>query len=103
MSDFLSKVLPKINCDPNRIGELFNEKLTMHEELMLTKLFDELGLVVERALDMALASANSANNGEIQLGSEGRERILYFTAVRASIHRLIGERGTFRTDQVILS
>ncbi|MFN8394871.1 MAG: hypothetical protein U0176_09395 [Bacteroidia bacterium] len=103
MSDFLSKVLPKINCDPSRIGELFSDKLTIQEELMLTKLFDELGLVVERAMDMALASANAANNGEIQLGPEGRQRIIYFTAVRASIYRLIEERGTFRTDQVILS
>ena len=103
MSDFLSKVLPKINCDPSRIGELFSEKLTMQEELMLTKLFDELGLVVERAMDLALASANSANNGEIQLGTEGRQHILYLTAVRSSIHRLIDQRGTFRTEQVILS
>lgn len=70
---------------------------------MLTKLFDELGMVVERAMDLALTNANAANNGEIQLGADGRQRILYFTAVRSSIHRLIEERGTFRTNQVMLS
>ena len=95
MDDFLGLVLKKIDGDPSRLGEVFPDRLNHQEELMLSKLGEEIGICVERVLDLALTNANSANNGEISLDQTQRDRVMLLTAVRKEIHLLLAKRGTF--------
>ncbi|MBK9448024.1 MAG: hypothetical protein IPN95_01130 [Bacteroidetes bacterium] len=94
MDEFLALVLKKIDGDPSRLGEVFSDNLSHQEELMLSKLDEEIGICVERVLDFALTNANAANNGEISIDQNQRDRVMLLTAVRKEIHNLLAQRGT---------
>jgi hypothetical protein len=94
MDDFLALVLKKIDGDASRLGEFFPEKLSHQEELMLSKLEEEMGICVERVLDLALTNANAASNGEISMDQHQRDRVMLLTAVRREIHSLLANRGS---------
>jgi hypothetical protein len=97
MEDFLVVVLGKIDGDPSRLGEAFPETLNHQEELMLSKLEEEIGMRVERVLDLALAGANAASNGEINMDQAQRDRVMFLTAVRREIRNLLATRGSLTT------
>jgi hypothetical protein len=99
MNDFLSKVLQKIDGDPSHIGDVFGAKLTYQEELMLSRLDDEMGMCVERIIEVAMANANAANGGEIAIDFNNRERVMTLTCARKAIHDLLAERGTFHASR----
>lgn len=94
MEEFVAKALKMMGNDPARIGDAFGARLTHKDELLLSKIDAELGIVVEGILDLVLAGSNY--NGEMSMGSEQRERVLELTAIRRAIHVLLHERGTLR-------
>ena len=94
MEEFVAKALKMMGGNPSQIGDAFGAKLTSKDELLLSKIDVELGIVVESILDHVLAGANY--NGEMSMGAEQRERVLELTAIRRAIHVLLHERGSLR-------
>ena len=103
MNSFLSKVLSKIDGDPERLGEVFAAKLSLQEELMLGKLDEEIGIRVDRLLDAALSDATTINNGEIIVETNVRTNVHFLTAVRRAIHKILSERGSLQMWRAGLS
>jgi hypothetical protein len=94
MEDFVAMVLRMMDGDPARIGEVFGARLSHKDELMLTKIDEEMGACVEGILDLVLAGANYA--GEITMVQRQRERVMELTAIRCAIHDLVRVRGSLQ-------
>jgi hypothetical protein len=92
MEAFVSEVLTKIDGNPERLGELFGKRLSTREELMLTKLDEDIARVVEQALERALTGAHGSQ--EILIDQRGRDRVMELTAFRRALLALIKERGS---------
>ncbi len=94
MEDFVAMVLRRMDGDPDRIGEVFGARLSHKDELMLTKIDEDMGACVEGILDLVLAGANFA--GEITMVQQQRDRVMELTAIRRAIHSLVQERGSLQ-------
>lgn len=90
MKDFLQYVLQKIDFDPKSFGNAYGTKLTHQEELMLSRLNEEIGMRVEAMLEKALVSAQP----EIIMNEAERGFVMELTSIRKAIHNLILERGS---------
>jgi hypothetical protein len=93
MEDFVAQVLEKMNGDLTHLGDAFDATLSHRDELMLTKIEQEMGICVEGILDLALAGADF--NGEVSMAPWQRDRVMELSAIRQMIHALIRERGSF--------
>ncbi len=94
MEAFVAKVLKMMDGDLSRLGEAFAPRLSRKDELMLTKMDQEIGARVEGILDLVLAGANHA--GEMSMGQQQRDHVMQLTAIRRAIHQLIQERGSLK-------
>jgi hypothetical protein len=92
MEDFIGKTMEFMNGDIRHLGDVFGATLSTRDELMLTKIDEELGRCVEGILDMVLAGASV--QGEMNLSQGQRDRVMELTAIRRAIFALIKERGT---------
>jgi hypothetical protein len=93
MEDFVAQVLEKMKGDMTHLGDAFDAKLSLRDELMLTKIEQEMGLCVEGIMDLALAGADCG--GEVSMSQWQRDRVMELTAIQKMIHALIRERGSF--------
>lgn len=91
MNNFVAQVLQRMDGDPSQLGQAFETPLSLHEELLLCKLDEEMGMRVERILDHALAS--TSRNGEIMMSQHSKNQVMFFSETRKAIRQLIAERG----------
>jgi hypothetical protein len=94
MEEFIAQALKLLNGDPRHLGDVFGQQLTQRDELLLTKIDQELGCCVEGILDKVLAGANV--QGEMKLSQSHRDSVMEITAIRRAIYDLILNRGTLR-------
>jgi hypothetical protein len=94
MEQFIGQALKWMDANAGQLGDAFGKTLSHHDELMLTKIDQEMAICVERILDLALEGANA--QGEIGMSKQQRDRVMELTAIRRAIHTLIEERGTLQ-------
>lgn len=91
MEDFVAQALKMLNGDLSQLGDVFASRLSLKEELMLTKIDQEIAICVEGILDRVMAGSNV--QGEMTMAQQQRDHIMELTAIRRTIHKLIKERG----------
>jgi hypothetical protein len=94
MNEFIALALTWMDGSAGQLGDAFEGTLSHRDELMLTKLDQEMAICVDRILSQVLEGANA--HGELDMRQQQRDHVMELTAIRRAIHDLIAERGTLR-------
>ena len=101
MKEFIGQALKWMDANAGQLGDAFGKTLSFHDELMLTKIDQEMAICVERILDLVLEGANA--QGEMDMSAQQRDRVMELTSIRRAIYNLIAERGTLRQFREVLN